>query len=273
MALFISHRFSTVRMADRIVVLENGRITEDGNHEQLTSLAAAMRKCSKCKPPVIVKFMEMLPNTDMARDQAERRPDGPLDVASNEQALRSNATQLAHKLGWQPSVKSSPYFAERVRIVSKALKPVLSKLHGPAPKTPVSADFHWLHENVNLLYTELQGIAIALKPLHKSPHVRTPSGVIIPRIAAIADGFLTATERQFNETAFTSYVDAYQESTVLKIGELWALVPASNWSCWIRSRYEEPESLRTRKDCMGLLPACAAYVILARLPGKTCWSR
>src|SRR5207302_1378851 len=34
-ALFISHRFSTVRMADRIVVLENGRIAEDGNHEEL----------------------------------------------------------------------------------------------------------------------------------------------------------------------------------------------------------------------------------------------
>jgi ATP-binding cassette subfamily B protein len=38
MALFISHRFSTVRMADRIVVLENGRIAEDGDHDALTHL-------------------------------------------------------------------------------------------------------------------------------------------------------------------------------------------------------------------------------------------
>jgi ATP-binding cassette subfamily B protein len=38
MALFISHRFSTVRMADRIVVLENGRIAEEGDHDALTSL-------------------------------------------------------------------------------------------------------------------------------------------------------------------------------------------------------------------------------------------
>jgi ATP-binding cassette, subfamily B, bacterial len=38
MALLISHRFSTVRMADRIVVLENGRITEQGSHGQLLSL-------------------------------------------------------------------------------------------------------------------------------------------------------------------------------------------------------------------------------------------
>lgn len=38
MAIFISHRFSTVRMADRIVVLEKGRIAEEGDHEQLTHL-------------------------------------------------------------------------------------------------------------------------------------------------------------------------------------------------------------------------------------------
>ena len=40
MALFISHRFSTVRMADRIVVLAGGRIVEEGSHEQLVALGA-----------------------------------------------------------------------------------------------------------------------------------------------------------------------------------------------------------------------------------------
>ncbi|MHB1073120.1 MAG: ABC transporter ATP-binding protein [Gemmatimonadaceae bacterium] len=35
MAVLISHRFSTVRMADRIVVLEDGRVLEEGTHEQL----------------------------------------------------------------------------------------------------------------------------------------------------------------------------------------------------------------------------------------------
>ena len=34
-ALFISHRFSTVRMADRIVVLEDGAIAEEGSHQEL----------------------------------------------------------------------------------------------------------------------------------------------------------------------------------------------------------------------------------------------
>jgi ATP-binding cassette, subfamily B, bacterial len=35
MALLISHRFSTVRMADRILVLEKGGIAEQGGHDQL----------------------------------------------------------------------------------------------------------------------------------------------------------------------------------------------------------------------------------------------
>lgn len=35
MAVLISHRFSTVRLADRILVLDGGRISEDGNHERL----------------------------------------------------------------------------------------------------------------------------------------------------------------------------------------------------------------------------------------------
>ncbi|MGE5218088.1 MAG: ABC transporter ATP-binding protein [Chloroflexota bacterium] len=35
MAILISHRFSTVRMADRIVVIEHGRIAETGSHEDL----------------------------------------------------------------------------------------------------------------------------------------------------------------------------------------------------------------------------------------------
>ncbi len=38
MAVLISHRFSTVRMADRILVLQNGRIFEQGTHAHLVAL-------------------------------------------------------------------------------------------------------------------------------------------------------------------------------------------------------------------------------------------
>src|SRR5689334_18350415 len=38
MALLVSHRFSTVRMADRIIVLEGGSIAEEGSHSRLIAL-------------------------------------------------------------------------------------------------------------------------------------------------------------------------------------------------------------------------------------------
>jgi cyclic beta-1,2-glucan synthetase len=50
-------------------------------------------------------------------------------------------------------------------------------------------------------------------------------GATVPRLIAIAEGFLAATKYQFSEQAFAAYVNAFQETTDLKIKELWGLIP------------------------------------------------
>ncbi len=43
-AVVISHRFSTVRMADRILVLGDGRVLESGTHDDLLALGGPLRR-------------------------------------------------------------------------------------------------------------------------------------------------------------------------------------------------------------------------------------
>ena len=66
----------------------------------------------------------------------------------------------------------------------------------------------------------------AFKPLDRLPHVSTPRGITIPRAAAVAEAFLHAVQFQFDEHALVAYIDAYQQVTVLKFSELWALIPS-----------------------------------------------
>src|SRR5712692_5873179 len=157
---------------------------------------------------------------------AERLPQPSRAIVADVNALRSHAAELAHSLVWLPNARSSRFLVERCKALHVALKPVLAALQAPLSDTPVSDDFRWLYDNVRLLYTELLNTSEMLKPVKETPHVRDSNGAIVPRIAALAEGLLTAVSCEFTEQAFTLYVEGFQESTALKMEELWALVPA-----------------------------------------------
>ena len=129
--------------------------------------------------------MQQNVHLETVNTETECELDPSMELTPNEQDLRSRATELAGSLSWLPSENSSRAFVERCRNLAKALKPLLRKLDVPLPGTPVSDDSRWLHDNVYLLISEFEGASETLKLKRKTPHVRTPSGEVVPRVAAL----------------------------------------------------------------------------------------
>ena len=149
----------------------------------------------------------------------------PLDMGRPEpDTLSSNAADLARALAWMPGQQESRHFRDRCETLNRAFHPLLISLEARATKT-ASEDFLRLQENMFLIAGELQTTCGTFSAPHKLPQVRTPDGKVIPRIAALADGLLAASGFQFSEPSFTAYIQAFQGVTVLKMTELWMLIP------------------------------------------------
>ena len=186
----------------------------------------------KCRLPVIASNREQnqaclrIPISRSSSAEAERLAETRKETAPNPDALGLAAADLGRRLVWLPGTHSSRFFIERYRALCRAFKPVLLAFQEPPPKKSVGDDFRWLNDNLRLLHADLRGTKEGFKLVRKLPHVRTPDGALAPRAVAVAAGFLAATGYEFNEDSFSSYVQAFQQNTVLKLVELWALVPA-----------------------------------------------
>src|SRR5262249_21062958 len=157
---------------------------------------------------------------EATRIEEQKQPSA--DFAS----LRKDAGEMARCLAWNPSVHSSGFFSARWKAMAATLRPILEKIARRSRKLPESDDLRWLRDNLPLLWAEYWNTRSAFKQLRKLPHVLTPRGTTIPRAAAIAEAYLYAAEFNFSQDSFVAYLGAFQESTVLKFRELWALVPA-----------------------------------------------
>ena len=56
--ILVSHRFSTVRMADLIVVLDGARVVEVGTHDELMASAASTPSSTASRPPRTAEGLE-----------------------------------------------------------------------------------------------------------------------------------------------------------------------------------------------------------------------
>ncbi|MGC1451178.1 MAG: glucoamylase family protein [Candidatus Sulfotelmatobacter sp.] len=157
--------------------------------------------------------------------ETERLPE-PIHGAREPQILHQTAVELARTLKWLPNSPSSHTFAERSRILAHDFKPIFAALEQPAPKSSASEDYRWLYDNGRLLYTEVQNVGETLKSETKIAHVRDTHGATVPRVLALAEGFLEVVAYEFSDQEFTLFVEAFQQTTALQLRELWTLVSA-----------------------------------------------
>ena len=138
--------------------------------------------------------------------------------------LSSSAAELARKLMWVPDQLTDHTFSDRCQRLVAAIKPVLAAA-APRPAHAESEDLLLLHSNLLMLEAELADACGSSNVPQKHPQVRSLSGAVVPRIAAVAEDYLAVAAYKFDVTSFTEYINAFQDTTVLNMAELWALIP------------------------------------------------
>ncbi len=167
----------------------------------------------------------MTPQSDLelVGTEPQGEPTAALHMEQTE-ILNSTAEQLARDLAWMPGQQESRHFRDRCEILTRKFQPLLKSLDTRGAQT-ISEDFKRLQENIFLLRGELSETCATFAPPLKLPQVRTADGAIVPRVAALAHDLLAAAAYRFMDSSFTSYIQAFQRVTVLKMAELWMLIP------------------------------------------------
>src|SRR5208283_661469 len=190
-----------------------------------------MRRCLNCRQLAIARLRRRVIRYPYAESTAEGEgqhlPAGELsDPAYDLPALCSAAKELASRLGWLPGVHTSKTFSRRCRKLRAAYQPLFASIEAAGRLNPESDDLRWFRDNDQLIYAELRSVATELKPLKRLPHARGRKDDIVPRVLALAQAFLDLTSNRFRETTFTTFFQAFQESAVLELREVSAVVSA-----------------------------------------------
>ena len=249
-ALLISHRFSTVRMADRILVLEGGR-NRRGRMPQ--SADRARRTLFKnVRTPGGQLPVRKANSFIMARifdEQFHARPNPPgAGNAMGDMELpldnRNQVRQISHEFHneWLRTCgarQASKWVEAGTRSRSKGLKSrwnkaqasverALKHLQGATPgKQTITEQQRWMLDNARFLRQASKEVGKALKPLEKlrRVQVRPEQSEIVPRAYEIATGFLLTVGFNFDEQQFNNYIAGVQQIASLEMRELWALKP------------------------------------------------
>jgi len=139
---------------------------------------------------------------------------------------RHATLRFASGLSWLPGTASSRTFSQRCQKVAIALGPIFAAA-AAIPESDVSPrSLRPVRDNLQLINSELRSVPVELAPRKKLVHVRTGNNEVLPRVLALAEGFLDLAANRFSEKEFTAFCRVFQEVAVLDLYEVLSLVPA-----------------------------------------------
>lgn len=139
--------------------------------------------------------------------------------------IAARAAKCASGMVWLPSVKTSAHVSQRLEKLNQALEPVFTEIESGSSGCFDGDEHRWLRENIGLLRSALDSLEDAKLALTRTEYARY-SDQVAPRVLVIAEDLLTSLEYQFNDSDFSSYMRAIQNTVVLRLDELWAMSPA-----------------------------------------------
>ena len=161
-------------------------------------------------------------------EMAERLEPEPLPAAPYPApALTDAARTWAHSLVWLPNTKESNDFAQRLSVLKRRLDPLLTESElRSGEDEPLREDLQWMRDNFRLVRATLAEVQQSAGALKRVPHVHTSEKTVVPRVLAIAEGFLRTVGYRYSDHEFSTYMEAFQSVAALNMNEL-ALLPAA----------------------------------------------
>jgi cyclic beta-1,2-glucan synthetase len=141
--------------------------------------------------------------------------------------LALKAVECARTLIWVPATKRSDHFARRLKRLNERMQLVFAHIrHVSRKRGDITGEQRWLVENADLLRSQLARLNEMKDELRRTEHVRAPDGEIAPRVLVVAENLMSALNCCFNDNGFSSYVQAFQTVVILRLSELWEMIPA-----------------------------------------------
>jgi hypothetical protein len=141
------------------------------------------------------------------------------------ETLADKALECARAMAWVPG-KTSEHYAQRLRRLNGLTQSVLAAAGRSVSSGRMSEEQRWLRENRDFLRSQMPALQESAGALSQTEHVRTSTKELAPRPLVIAEELLSALHYRYDDSSFSEYLRALQTVVVLRLNELWELVPA-----------------------------------------------